>query len=1196
MGTPSTKGTSEKEGAACKSSDIHCSGGGGGGAEGFVVSPSQQRASKAASTLNVKKARLLQAEACDGAKRRRVCGHGLQSNDQEGTAKQGELGKAQQQQHSTLLASLLQSFSSRLQNVALSQQAGAPRLSQAPSLGSPPEDDLRSYGLVSNHLRALLKNREPSQSEHLPKEPDGLYQSPAERPRFPSSPADHQGAAEPISCSARLRAVASMVENGARSNGSPKPSVACSQLALLLSSDTQLQQYTREHSLGARAPHPSASQRLAAIANQKVAEPSSPRDPARDHCSKDGHRRGASRGNPGVPEQSLRLAGHTRSPSGTREKSVGERDRSPLGPNNSSSLLMHLLNTNSIPKSSADASTETTNGHRWLGAERRGGPAFDYRLPAWEKPVKQEAGSLEETYSSDESSRSSCTPMDLSTKPRMCEPISLHSRSLEQMTESLLFSWNPKGPRVQSPEAKEDRNGPESKSHQKVTLLQLLLGHQNGARGNCTPEPQAPELKTERPSSIVTTPEASVAGIALSQRPRGPEHFPPSSSASSSSSSSSSSLSSSFQAAEQSAVVKVTRSPPAPAAHRLPPLCHASDGTHHLLARRGKLASSSEPSKTLQHFPQQLEAAKGHRALEPLLPSELAKAHQFPKHFASTELATNSQYVSRQPLTSESRLSNFSFSASKLLQDLAHTGFHKSPETSQADAEDKNVVLSSVETRMGESAESLTFSRSAKQSVLLEPRARRDRRPLQPGPVPSSDLESLLERRSVLQLLLKTPKKDKVPTATLHGRPGDHQTLAGPQPPGTQCNGQAADTEPISMVKVKTEPIEEEGGFPSTAEPMDQSANCQPLVPSKTEQKHPSFTLGSVKQEVASPAVPSSRAQCHPCQKGGVLSQLLQRDNTATLGSYAFSQHPAAGNLAEAPTPTSGSSSPCNIPKKRKPPPTPPSELDDLHKMVDQSEGLNSHDLPSREAANGLSSSPACGTRLLDFQPGNGLEFESRSNVKDPQGFNVLKQLLLSENGIKVLPGHRTLHNGSSASDRGSRPDRRLEGDRPTRFYSPSEQLNGNQNETVSAFEPARYLGILPAAGSSAHYAAENPASATVPAQSEPEHQAPSLGMPTEPPWLTKTNPILYYMLQRGGLGLVPSRARAGEGGAAEADRRRKPPPRQRAEQLGGGVGVLPSRRTVKAEPGEDSLAGLQGLAPGVPPDLNENARGILEK
>uniref|UniRef100_A0A0E9VE69 Nuclear receptor-interacting protein 1 repression domain-containing protein n=1 Tax=Anguilla anguilla TaxID=7936 RepID=A0A0E9VE69_ANGAN len=46
------------------------------------------------------------------------------------------------------------------------------------------------------------------------------------------------------SCAARLKAVANLVKIRSSPTPSPKPSVACSQLALLLSSEAHLQQYS----------------------------------------------------------------------------------------------------------------------------------------------------------------------------------------------------------------------------------------------------------------------------------------------------------------------------------------------------------------------------------------------------------------------------------------------------------------------------------------------------------------------------------------------------------------------------------------------------------------------------------------------------------------------------------------------------------------------------------------------------------------------------------------------------------------------------------------------------------------------------------------------------------------------------------------------------------------------------------------
>ncbi|XP_059824947.1 nuclear receptor-interacting protein 1 [Hypanus sabinus] len=932
---------------------------------GRPPAPSPPRAARTGPALNVKKARLLQGEAWDGAKRRKISGQESKSPE-----------RPQQQTHSTLLASLLQSFGSGVQD---HQQHGVSPGSRASS----PEEEEEEPG-ACGRLAALLddgKNEEPQR----------------ESPPIPG--------AQRLSCSARLKAVASMVGKGPSAPSSPKPSAACSQLALLLSSDCQLQQYSRARSLA-----PSASQRLAAIASKKLAGVPPPERPA-------------VKGPASVPRD--------------------RASRSPASPATGSSLLKHLLNSPKLP---------AANGHAWAAAGEVGSRPGSHP-PAGGRPSREggeeERGGIGRRVEPE--ARSNCTPMDLSTKGRVssAEPASLQPGTLEQMTESLLFSWNPKAPGLKGPEPKVDEEGTERKSHQKVTLLQLLLGHhQPGSR---TPEPggEAATARSRRPSQRepFPSPAPSLAERSTSLKPRGS-----------------------------------------------------------LGARRGQPASPADcPSHTLplhadsaaRPRPKPGDLGKAQRFLpERPVASESPLAAPFPKQLFPLELRQSSPCAPAPVLAGDGRLSNFSFSASKLLHDLARTGSHRSPEPMHLEPE----LRASLEPKVAKEGggRPLGFQRS-------DPGAGHERRAGRAGD---------LERRSVLQLLLRSTEKER----------GQPRARRSEQPAAPDSLGEA-DT--VSIVKVKTEPSEDDDGRTPFYK-VEESPECQRRTSGTP------LLLENLKQEVRSPQSPSPLMSSSHA-RGGVLSQLLRH-----------SSGPPHGYLSSGPASLEASATPSNpCPGLRHLLPSSPADRRDLQKMPERPVAINGHAFYS----NGLSAAEA-GCKPQERGPGHGgAEAGPRSYLKDTQGFNVLKQLLLSENGIKALSDHRTLQNGGSARDLG---EPKAPGGAPAQYYRERDLRRGGKESPV---QPPRY-----------------PGTARLP--------QPQRGTHPEPPWLTKANPILYYMLQRGGDEVQP---RANEGDAFRKDRKRHQP-RSNAESQAGPCWV-------KEEP-EEPLACFGSLRVPPPPSPGQ----IMEK
>ncbi|XP_037605262.1 nuclear receptor-interacting protein 1 [Sebastes umbrosus] len=227
------------------------------------------------SSQHLKKARLLRSGAWNDPGTQRMSSPPMELNGQGGGLQNGALEGSPHAGESTLLASLLQSFSSRLQSVAMSQHSNKPPSECSSPSKAPPADKepLPVYGTASSRLKGLMRKSKLQNHSNTPYSRRGHSQDrPPESPRSAHSatpPSVAPATAEAVSCAERLKAVANMVKIRSSPAPSPKPSVACSQLALLLSSEAHLQQYSREHALKAQLSGRSASERLAAMASQQ---------------------------------------------------------------------------------------------------------------------------------------------------------------------------------------------------------------------------------------------------------------------------------------------------------------------------------------------------------------------------------------------------------------------------------------------------------------------------------------------------------------------------------------------------------------------------------------------------------------------------------------------------------------------------------------------------------------------------------------------------------------------------------------------------------------------------------------------------------------------------------------------------------------------------------------------------------------
>ncbi|XP_029925175.1 nuclear receptor-interacting protein 1 [Myripristis murdjan] len=392
---------------------------------------------------HLKKARLLRSGAWNEPGTQRMSSPPVELNGQGGGLQNGALESSPHAGESTLLASLLQSFSSRLQSVAMSQQSTKPPSECSPPSKAPPADKepLPVYGTASSRLKGLMRKSKLQNHSNTPYSRRGHNQDrPPESPRSAHSatPPSAPTATDSVSCAERLKAVANMVKIRSSPAPSPKPSVACSQLALLLSSEAHLQQYSREHALKAQLSGRSASERLAAMATQQQGQDKRPPSVgealpgASDTLSSLTTQNGMTatttvtttlpRMALSSPQSPSLLRGHSQSsspppphaPSHTQSQPPREKrgfdSRPTRPPQTCSSLLLLLLNNHNNQKQL------TKNGH----LEDSCGilPPSGSSSVTSDSECSTQERSLAKDNSDAESSYSSCSPIDLSMRNR----------------------------------------------------------------------------------------------------------------------------------------------------------------------------------------------------------------------------------------------------------------------------------------------------------------------------------------------------------------------------------------------------------------------------------------------------------------------------------------------------------------------------------------------------------------------------------------------------------------------------------------------------------------------------------------------------------------------------------------------------------------------------------------------------------
>ncbi|KAL4647228.1 nuclear receptor-interacting protein 1 [Arapaima gigas] len=989
-------------------------------------------------TQHLKKARLLRSEAWSGPESQKFSTPVVDLNGHSSDMHTGALnGSPKCKGESTLLASLLQSFSSRLQTVALSQQivhslkqqdCSQVNKSTHKAEGKGEEELQPCYGVASSRLKGLMKKNKMQNHNSVP------YRRRTSQERLSESPPASQGGAQPavadsISCAARLKAVANLVNIRSSPATSPKPSVACSQLALLLSSEAHLQQYSREQALKAQLSGRSASERLAAMATQQTQDKKQanvrPAQMAPDMLSS----LNAKNGMPpqtalGSSKQSVTiLPGQGRTTSSPRtqhpfkEKRPFERHAGRPSPN-CSSLLLQLLNNHNTQR--------RINGQDHLREDYSVFPCHSSPLLS-DSEYSNAENSLPKDSSDAESSNSSCSPIDLSMRSKGSGPTLGSSSSLDKLTESLINTWKPKSPQPNVAETRDLDSNMTVKPHHKVTLLQLLLDHKNNEKVNKSPV--NPDLQ-------------------LSLNPK-------------------------------------TNNLPT---GRLTPIARTDDVRTH--SPQGGL-----PGRNLQPMPMFSHGRDSNGSASPYSLYSSPLAQSIPLDLCKSK-----------PCKSDSSAQEQAFSASKLLQNLAQCGLQKSASSpllrtplpaSKMQAHELNLDKHST------LLERLNAPVQRSKSPILEgPHANFVNSPFVPEVAPPvSEVENLLEKRTVLQLLLgtasnKSSGKRKRPAArdsSLEKKPDGSGSCSSP-------NGLLLD------IKIKSEPWED--AHPSDGD--NAAERCRSEGGEGGSDSPASISKQDIKSERLSP---------DPVPRDGLLSQLLkqqtriyeadpQGDSCAISVKQEWQEHQGPA-----------------LPKKRK-------FCLEVHEHLNSkpcmSLGRSStpKDLSDEQFISGIPT----GHRVK--KPGSPLKMGAPARCpinelppSDSGGFNVLKQLLLSDNCLKELSQHRgapspsTQHlcskvNGTSRHDfAGLQPNCSPQGLRPgdlkTTITSPaSDSTPGSPWGGHAARQDFLKSNVVPIKRD-----LEGPVRWVNGGDEKKDSRPVS-------PRLTKTNPILYYMLQRDNLHL----------------------------------------------------------------------------
>lgn len=994
--------------------------------------------------LHLKKARLLQSsEDWNAAKRKRLSDSIVNLNVKKEALLAGMVDSVPKgKQDSTLLASLLQSFSSRLQTVALSQQIRQSLKEQGYALSHDSlkvEKDLRCYGVASSHLKTLLKKskaKDQKPDTNLPDVTKNLI-----RDRFVESP-HHVGQSgtkvmsEPLSCAARLQAVASMVEKRASPATSPKPSVACSQLALLLSSEAHLQQYSREHALKTQNANQAASERLAAMARLQE---NGQKDVGSFQLSKgmSGHLNGQARTSSSKLMASKSAAFQnpmgivSSSPKNASCKNSQERNNVKQAANNS--LLLHLLKSQTIPK--------PMNGHNH---SERGSIFEDSSTPTTIDEYSDNNPSFTDDSSGDESSYSNCVPIDLSCKHRIEKPEPDQPVSLDNLTQSLLNTWDPKVPDVDIKEDQHTSKNSKLNSHQKVTLLQLLLGHKNedNVEGNSSPQEIQSDVTKFNTQTYMRT-----------------------------------------------SVIE------SPSTHRTTPV-----STPPLLAS----TKAESPINLSQHS----------LVIRWNSPYTCGTQSEKPTNITSNhlmDLTKSKESQGEKPVQNEDAQNSATFSASKLLQNLAQCGMQSST-SGEEQRPSKQLPTVNTDKPIGMIDRLSSPLLPNKTNAVEENKAFNSQATGSEARLSGSEIENLLERRTVLQLLLGNPnkgkseKKEKIPL----------------RDESTQEHTDRALSEQILMVKIKSEPCDDLRVH-NTSVHLGHDAKGSPFLGMAPPVQRSAAALPASEDFKSEPVSP----QDFSFSKNGLLSRLLRQNQESHLEDDLNNSHRNSElTLLE-------SKNLCMVPKKRKLY-TEPLENPFKKRKSHIVDAANSHSASEVLYGSLINQQELKFSRNdLEFKypasHGSASESEHRNWARESKSFNVLKQLLLSENCVRDLSQHRSnsvvesKKKGHKNNVPSSKPEFSISSLNGL-MYSSTQPNSCMDNRTFPY--PAVKTPASPPFPEHLGSAVSRSESGLLNGCSMPSEKGPIKWVITDvdkneyekdSPRLTKTNPILYYMLQKGG-------------------------------------------------------------------------------
>ncbi|XP_041864078.1 nuclear receptor-interacting protein 1 [Melanotaenia boesemani] len=1072
------------------------------------------------SSQHLKKARLLRSGAWNDPANQRMSSPPMELNGQVGGLQNGALEGSPHAGESTLLASLLQSFSSRLQSVAMSQHSTKPPSECSSPSKAPPADKepLPVYGTASSRLKGLMRKSKLQNHNSTPYSRRGHSQDrPSESPRSAHSatPPSAPAAAESVSCAERLKAVADMVKIRSSPAPSPKPSVACSQLALLLSSEAHLQQYSREHALKAQLSGRSASERLAAMASQQHGPDKRPPSVGGtpDTLSSLTNQNGMTtttvtttlpRTTLSSPQSPSLLHGQSSPPTPPhapshphsqppREKR-GFDTRPTRPPQTCSSLLLLLLNNHNNQKQL------TKNGH----LEDIGGilPPSGSSSVTSDSECSTQERSITKDSSDAESSYSSCSPIDLSIRSRASiqvtgpknTPLSASTPSSSSSTFSNSATVFPSTPAAFSPQASIQPSSTSfAPSSIAVSSVSTAISSSSSSSSISTssldklteslinkwkPEPSGSNVSKSRDPEISpdlkSHPKVTLMQLLLERRNNemlnknvGKQDLPLDVSMAT--------MSRSQQKVQMPWEDTRTKSPvEMPEAPNQSLYSQSRDPS-------GTLSPYSYPSPQLQSSP-----------------LDLCKSKTFPAEKAS------------EP----------AFSASKLLQNLAQCGTTSSSPPiplgkGLGQEVDASRPLALLERLNAPVHRTTTTPLSDGASGGSTPFSRKE-----PSP-PSSQIENLLERRTVLQLLLGTGSAPA--TASRKDRPSGSGRRSVEAAGGCYEKNPAASiicdssNGPPLDIKVKTE-LTEEVGPSSKSEDLSGKKRL-----SGNEKSSP---LSDSQQELKTEPRPAE-----VIAKYGLLSQLLKQQTATYYTSAAMQAESQSRQVKE-----EQREYPCPSPKRRR-------------VCSEQTDSLNNICSPRAVDSNNTSILTSSAVQVEPDQQRSLKQEEApvrspptETLTRESRGFNVLKQLLLSDNCLKELSQQpRGAPSPSILQANGKANGNILS--QPTQNHSflhlPSWHPHGSLNSGLPS--NLRPLPTPPASDSpirtpwSRHpspwpvaqkrdppFLVKREPESPVRWSSQENEEGEEEGCDSNPdsPRLSRSNPILYYMLQKGSIHL----------------------------------------------------------------------------